>query len=107
MTNKASEKKEFKFEPNVFPANSLKAGERARLMKSLLHDRALLQADHRLFKHFKVAHVEQSIKTAVEVTEVWNENSAYEMNPELLKVASILAVITAISCSAERSFSGL
>ena len=76
-------------------------------MKSLLHDRALLQADQRPFKLSKVSHVEHSIKTAVEVTEVWNESSAYEMNPELLKVASILAVITAISRSAERSFSGL
>ena len=57
-----NEIKEFKFAPNVFPANSLKAGERARLMKSLLHDRALLQADQRLLKHSKVAHVEQSMK---------------------------------------------
>lgn len=36
-------------------------------MKSPLHDRALLQADQRLFKRSKVAHVEQSVKTAVEV----------------------------------------
>ena len=78
LTKKASELKGFKFAPNVFPDKSLKAGERTRLMKSLLHDRALLQADQRLFKHSKVAHVEQSIKTAVEVTEVWNENSLYE-----------------------------
>jgi len=107
LTKQASEIKEFKFAPNVFPANSLKAGERARFMKSLLFDRGLLQADQPLFKYSKVAHVEQSIKTAVEVTEVWNENSLYEMTPELSKVVSILAVITAISCSAERSFSGL
>ena len=51
LTKKASEIKEFKFAPNVFPANSMKARERARLMKSLLHDRALLQADQRLVKH--------------------------------------------------------
>ena len=94
MTKEASEIKEFKFAPNVFLANSSKAGERTRLMKSLLHDRALLQADQRLFKHSKVAHVEQSIKTAVDVTVMWNENSPYEMTPELFKVTSILAVIT-------------
>ena len=64
LTKKASEIKEFKFAPNVFPANSMKAGERARLMKSLLHDRALLQADQRLFKHSKVSHVEQSIRNS-------------------------------------------
>ena len=70
-------------------------------------DRELLQADQRLFSQFKAAHVEKSIKTAAEVIEVLNENSLYEMTPEFSKVASILAVIPATSCSAERSFSGL
>ena len=100
LAKQASEIKEFKFAPNAFPANSLKVGERARLMKSLLFDRGLLQADQPWFKHSKVAQVEQSIETAVEVTEVWNENSLYEMTPEFSMVASILAVITAIPCSA-------
>lgn len=48
-------------------------------MKSLLLARELLQADQHLFKHSKVAHMEQSIKTAVEVIEVWNKNSFYEI----------------------------
>jgi len=34
-------------------------------------------------------------------------NSLYEITPEFSKVAAILAVIPATSCSAERSFSGL
>ena len=75
MTEQASEIKEFKLAPNVFPANLLKAGERARCMKSLLLYRGLLQADQRLFKQFKAVHVEQLMTTAVEVIEVWNENS--------------------------------
>ncbi|XP_078368944.1 zinc finger MYM-type protein 1-like isoform X2 [Oculina patagonica] len=70
-------------------------------------DRELLQADQRLFCQFKAAHVEKSIKTPAEVIEVLSKNSLYEMTPEFSKVASILAVIPATSCSAERSFSGL
>ena len=70
LTEKASEIKEFQFTPNVFPANSMKAGERASFMKSLLLDRGLFQADQRLFNKFKAAHVEESITTAVEVIEV-------------------------------------
>ena len=75
-----------------FPLDSQKAGERSRFMKSLLLARELLQADQHLFKHSKVAHMEHSIKTAVEVIEVWNENSLYEMTPERSKVASVVAV---------------
>ena len=70
-------------------------------------DRELLQADQRLFCQFKAAHVGKSIKTPAEVIEVLNANSLYEMTPEFSKVTSILAVIPATSCSAERSFSGL
>jgi len=70
-------------------------------------DRELLQADQCLFCQFKAAHVGKSIKTTVEVIEVLNANSLYEMTPEFSKVASILAVIPATSCSAERSLSGL
>ena len=70
-------------------------------------DRELLEADQRLFCQFKAAHVGKSIKTPAEVIEVLNANSLYEMTPEFSKVASILAVIPATSCSAERSFSGL
>ena len=70
-------------------------------------DRELRQADQRLFCQFKAAHVGKSIKTPAEVIEMLNANSLYEMTPEFSKVASILAVIPATSCSAERSFSGL
>ena len=70
-------------------------------------DRELLQADQRLFCQFKAAHAGKSIKTPADVIEVLNANSLYEMTPEFSKVASILAVIPATSCSAERSFSGL
>ena len=71
-------------------------------------DRELLQADQRLFCQFKAAHVGKSIKAPAEVIEVLNRaNILYEMTPEFSKVASILAVIPATSCSAERSFSGL
>ena len=70
-------------------------------------DRELLQADQRLFCQFKAAHVGKSIKTPADVIEVLNANSLYEMTPEFSKVASILAVIPARSCSAEPSFSGL
>ena len=73
-------------------------------------DRELLQADQRLFSQFKAAHVEKSIKTAAEVIEVLNENSFYEMTPELIKLKGRvhwLAVIPSTSCSAARSFSGL
>ena len=70
-------------------------------------DRELLQADQHLSNQFKAAHLEQSIKTAVEVIEVLNENSLHEMTPDFSKDASILAVIPATSRSAGRSFSGL
>ena len=102
LTKQASEINEFKFAPNVFPT---KFGEDGRTLKfyeiSAVHQGATPGSPCQgLFKHSKVSHVEQSITTAVEVAEVWNENSLYEMTPELSKVASILAVITAISCSA-------
>ena len=60
------------------------------------------------FRQFnKEVHVEKSIKTPAEVIEVLKQNNLYEMTPEFSKVATILAVIPATSCSAERSFSGL
>ena len=107
FTEKASEIKEFKFAPNVFPANSLKAGERARLIKSLLLERGLFPSDQHLFKKFKAAHVEESMTTDVEVIEVWNENSPYEMTLELSKVASNLTFSPTTSCSVERPSSRL
>ena len=107
LTEKASGIKEFKFAPNVFPANSLETGEPARYMKSLLLDRGLFQADQRLFKKFKAAHVEESVTTTVEVIEVWNENSPYEMTLELSKVASNLTFNPTTSCSVERTSSRL
>ena len=70
-------------------------------------DKELLLADQRLFYRFKKSHVEKSIKTAAEVINVLHENCLYEMTPGFSKVAFILAVIPATSCSAERSFSGL
>ena len=109
LNKQASEINEFKFAPNVFPTKFAEDGKTLRFYEiSTFHQGATPGSPcQHLFKHSKVAHVEQSIKTAVEVTEVWNENSLYEMTPELLKVASILALITAISCSAYHSFSGL
>ena len=47
------------------------------------------------------------VHTAAEVIDVLLENSLNEMTPEFLQVASILAVIPATPCSAERSFSEL
>ena len=71
-------------------------------------DRHLLQADQRLICQFKKAHLEPtSLKTAADVIETLHTNHLFEMIPEFSKVASILAVIPATSCSAERSFSGL
>ena len=70
-------------------------------------DKELLQADQRQLNRFKKTHFKKSIKTAAEVIEVLHENSLYKITPEFSKVASILAVIPATSCSAERSFSGL
>ena len=71
-------------------------------------DRDLLQADQRLFCQFKKAHPEpKSLKTAADVIETLHANRLFEMVPEFSKVVSILAVIPAKSCSAERSFSGL
>ena len=71
-------------------------------------DRDLLQADQRLFCQFKKAHLEpQSLKTAADVIETLHANRLFEMVPEFSKVVSILAVIPATSCSAERSFSEL
>ena len=71
-------------------------------------DRDLLQADQRLFCQFKKAHLEpKSLKTAADVIETLHANRLFEMVPEFSKVVSILAVIPATSCSAERSFSGL
>ena len=69
-------------------------------------DRDLLQADQRLFCQFKKAHLEpKSLKTAADV-ETLHANRLFEVVPEFSKVVSILAVIPATSCSAERSFSG-
>ncbi|XP_068739132.1 zinc finger MYM-type protein 1-like [Montipora capricornis] len=71
-------------------------------------DRDLLQADQRLFCQFKKAHLEpKSLKTAADVIETLHANRLFEMVPEFSKVVSILAVIPATSCSAERSFSRL
>ena len=71
-------------------------------------DRALLQADQCLFCQFKKAHLEpKSLKKAADVIEALHSNRLFEMVPEFSKVVSILTVIPATSCSAERSFSGL
>ena len=70
-------------------------------------DWELHQADKRLFSRFKKTYVENSIKTAAEVIDVLPENSLFEITPEFSKMAFILAVIPATSCSAERLFSGL
>ena len=71
-------------------------------------DRDLLQADQRLFCQFKKAHLEpKSLKNAADVIETLHASRLFEMVPEFSKVVSILAVIPATSCSAERSFSGL
>ena len=85
LTKQASEINEFKFAPNVFPT---KFGEDGRTLRfyeiSAVHQGATPGSPCQgLFKHSKASHVEQSIKTAVEVAEVWNENSLYEMTPEL------------------------
>ena len=69
-------------------------------------DKKLLQGDQRLFNRFKKTHVEKSIKTAAKDIDVLHEDSHYEITPDS-KVASILAVIPAISGLAERSLSGL
>ena len=71
-------------------------------------DRDLLQADQRLFCQFKKAHLEpKSLKTAADVIETLHANHLFEMILEFSKLASILAVVPATSCSAERSFSGI
>ena len=57
--------------------------------------------------YFKKIHVKISIKTAAEVIDTLHENTLYEIAPEFLKVASVMAAIPPTSCSAESSFSGL
>ena len=64
-------------------------------------DKELLQADQLLFNRFKKIQVEKSIRTAAEVIDILLKNSLYEITPEFSKVASILAIIPATSCSAD------
>ena len=59
----------------------------------------MLQADQRLFNRYKKTHVEKAIETAAKVINALHEHSLYEIIPEYSKVASILAVIPATSCS--------
>ena len=73
-------------------------------------DNDLIKAGRRLFKHFKYTNDDSKVsnlKTASEVIHTLCKNELLEMVPEFVKVATILAVIPATSCSAERSFSGL
>ena len=70
-------------------------------------DKDLLEADHALFQESKEKHAKVSLITAPDVVQFMYENELSGMLPEFAKVATILAVIPATSCSAERSFSGL
>ena len=73
-------------------------------------DNDLIEADRRLFDHFKCNNDDSkvsSLETASEVIHTLCKNEQLEIVPEFVKVAMILAVIPATSCSAERSFSGL
>ena len=73
-------------------------------------DKDLIEADRRLFDQFKHTNADpkvSNLKTASEVIYTRCKNELLEMVPEFVKVATILAVIPATSCSAERSFSGL
>jgi hypothetical protein len=73
-------------------------------------DKDLIEADRRLFDQFKHTNADpkvSNLKTASEVIYTLCKNELLEMVPEFVKVATILAVIPATSCSAERSFSGL
>ena len=72
-------------------------------------DNDLIEAD-RLFDHFKYTNDDSkvsSFETASEVIHTLCKNELLEMDLEFVKVAKILAVIPATSCSAERSFSEL
>ena len=46
-------------------------------------------------------------RTVSEILKTMHENDLFDIFPEFSKVVHILAVITATSCSAERSFSAL
>ena len=73
-------------------------------------DKDLIEADRRLFdqcKHTKADPKVSNLKTASEVIYTLCKNELLEMVPEFVKVATILAVIPATSCLAERSFSRL
>ena len=77
----------------------------------ILHDNDLMAGDRRLFDHFKYTNNDDSkvssLKMASEIIHTVCKNELLEMVPEFVKVATILAVIPATLCSAERSFSRL
>ena len=73
-------------------------------------DNDLIETDRRLFDQFKHTNDDSkvsSLKTASEVIHPLCKDELLELVPEFVKVATILAVISATSRSAERSFSGL
>ena len=73
-------------------------------------DKDLIKVDQRLFNQFKRSNIDASddhLLTASNVIDLLYKNDLCEMVPEFTKAATILAVIPATSCSAERSFSGL
>ena len=66
-------------------------------------DRDLLEADRRLFNQFRQSKTDFSlVKAASDVTELLYKNKQFEMVPEFTKVATILAVIRATSCSSRK-----
>ena len=70
-------------------------------------DKDLMDAEQRLFLKFKQGRKGVFRETTSDVVQFLHGNELSQMVHEFMKVVSILAVIPATSCSAERSFSGL
>ena len=70
-----------------------------------LLDQDLLQAEHKLYCHFK-ASLAQNSSSAEVFKKLWSSD-VLTMMPEVAKAIHIYTVIPATSCTAERSFSGL
>ena len=81
----------------------------SRVAKFYEIDGDILEAEQKMHASFRSEHGFDSMKvsTVSEILQTMLENDVFDILPEFCKVVHILAVIPAISCSAERTFSAL
>ena len=78
----------------------------SRVAKFYKIDGEILEAEQIMYASFRRVRG-LGYMTVSEMLQTMHENDLFDMFPEFSSVVHILTVITATSCSAERSFSGL